>query len=63
MIADVAGKKVNKKHIDGPLGVRGRNSHNKLIREQLGWAPSMPLKGGVEKTYTWIKEQLDKEGA
>ncbi len=54
----VAGKKQTIKHIDGPLGVRGRNSDNNLIKEQLGWAPSMPLKDGIEKTYSWISKQV-----
>jgi len=48
IVSNVAGKKLKKKHIDGPLGVRGRNSHNELIKYQLGWAPSKPLKDGVE---------------
>jgi len=60
LISDVAGKKLKKKHIDGPLGVRGRNSHNELIKYQLGWAPSNPLRDGVEKTYQWIEEQVGK---
>lgn len=47
-------------HIDGPLGVRGRNSDNKLIREKLGWEPSQKLEDGMRKTYFWIKEQIEK---
>jgi nucleoside-diphosphate-sugar epimerase len=54
----VAGKTVTKKHIDGPLGVRGRNSNNDLIRENLNWDYSMTLEEGISKTYSWIKEQL-----
>jgi len=54
----VAKKNIHLKHIEGPLGVRGRNSDNKLIREKLAWAPSVPLKVGIEKTYIWIKEQI-----
>jgi nucleoside-diphosphate-sugar epimerase len=46
-------------HIDGPLGVRGRNSSNDLIREKLGWDYSMPLEEGISKTYNWIKEQIN----
>ena len=42
LVADVAGKQIGKKHINGPLGVRGRNSDNRLIKEKLGWAPSQP---------------------
>jgi len=58
--AEVAGKKLNIKHIEGPLGVRGRNSDNHLIKEKLNWAPSQPLKDGIVKTYAWIEEQLKK---
>jgi len=58
MIMEIAGKKLSIKHISGPLGVRGRNSDNRLIKQRLGWAPSMPLKKGLEITYTWIEEQV-----
>lgn len=58
---EVANKKVIKKHIPGPLGVRGRNSCNKLIQEKLSWSPSYPLKAGIEKTYKWILEQVQKQ--
>ena len=54
----VSGKKVEKNHIEGPLGVRGRNSNNDLIREKLGWDYSMTLKEGILKTYNWIDDQL-----
>ena len=54
LIADVAGKSINKVHIDGPLGVRGRNSENSLIKSELGWAPSKTLREGIAKTYNWI---------
>lgn len=60
MIMEIAGKKLSIKHIDGPLGVRGRSSDNKLIKEKLGWAPSMPLREGLKKTYEWIEEQVKK---
>jgi nucleoside-diphosphate-sugar epimerase len=56
--AKVAGKKVDKNHIDGPLGVRGRNSNNDLIREKLGWDYSQTLEEGIRKTYNWISEQI-----
>ena len=59
--AKVAGKKIDKKHIDGPLGVRGRNSNNDLIREKLGWDYEQPLEEGIRKTYEWIKYQVLKE--
>ena len=55
--AKVAGKEVRKIHVDGPLGVRGRNSNNDLVREKLGWDYSQTLEEGIRKTYTWIEEQ------
>lgn len=58
MVMDVAGKKLGIRHIPGPLGVRGRNSDNRLIRKSLGWAPSHPLVKGLEKTYAWIESQV-----
>jgi nucleoside-diphosphate-sugar epimerase len=58
--AKVAGKKVLKNHIDGPLGVRGRNSNNDLIRKELGWDYSQTLEEGIGKTYDWIEEQINK---
>ncbi|MGI9252566.1 MAG: NAD-dependent epimerase/dehydratase family protein [Thermomicrobiales bacterium] len=58
MVAEIAGKRVRIRHVDGPLGVRGRNSHNALIRERLGWAPSAPLRVGMERTYAWVAGQL-----
>ena len=59
-VEDVAGKNVTKIHIDGPLGVRGRNSNNDLIREKLGWDYSQSLKEGIRKTYTWICNEIDR---
>ena len=56
----VSGKIVDKKHIEGPLGVRGRNSNNDLIREKLDWDYSMTLEDGIRKTYNWINDQLYK---
>jgi nucleoside-diphosphate-sugar epimerase len=58
MTMEIAGKKLNIKHIPGPLGVKGRNSDNRLIKEKLGWEPSFPLKKGLEKTYPWIEKQV-----
>ena len=57
MVAEIAGKRIELRHIPGPLGVRGRNSDNKLIAEKLGWAPSQSLRSGLEKTYAWIERQ------
>jgi GDP-D-mannose 3', 5'-epimerase len=58
--AKIAGKAITKKHIEGPLGVRGRNSNNDLIREKLQWDYSMSLEDGIAKTYDWINSQLKK---
>ena len=58
LVAEVAGKEIAKHHIDGPLGVRGRNSDNRLIRDRLGWAPSQTLRQGLEHTYEWIEQQV-----
>jgi nucleoside-diphosphate-sugar epimerase len=56
-VTDISGKEVYVKHIDGPTGVRGRNSDNKLIQEKLGWQPTQPLYDGLIKTYEWINKQ------
>jgi GDP-D-mannose 3', 5'-epimerase len=58
IIAAIAGKTIAKTHIDGPTGVRGRNSDNKLIHERLGWAPAKQLNDGIAKTYSWIEQQV-----
>ena len=59
--AEIAGKKITKDHIDGPLGVRGRNSNNDLIREKLGWDYEMTLEEGMKKTYEWVRWQVSKQ--
>ena len=59
--AKVADKEVQKIHIDGPLGVRGRNSNNDLIREKLGWDYSQTLEEGIRKTYEWICNQIENK--
>ena len=56
--AKISGKEVSKIHIDGPLGVRGRNSNNDLIRDKLGWDYEQTLEEGIFKTYHWIKSQI-----
>ena len=56
--AEVSDKIVNKIHIDGPLGVRGRNSNNDIIRKKLDWDYSQTLEEGIRKTYNWIKSQI-----
>jgi GDP-D-mannose 3', 5'-epimerase len=58
MAMEIAGKDLRLRHIDGFLGVRGRNSDNRLIRQKLGWAPSSPLRKGLEITYRWVAEQV-----
>ena len=59
--AKVAGKTIHKNHIDGPLGVRGRNSNNDLVREELMWDYFMTLEEGIKKTYEWIRWQVSKQ--
>ena len=59
MAIDISGNDILIKNIPGPEGVRGRNSDNYLIRELLSWAPSQPLREGMEKTYNWIVEQIN----
>lgn len=58
LIADIAGKTIIKVHIDGPLGVRGRRSDNKLIERDLKWKPKYTLADGIAKTYSWIERQV-----
>jgi len=60
LIMQVAGKTVQINHIDGPLGVRGRNSHNELIEKTLGWRPTARLVDGLERTYEWIANEVAK---
>jgi nucleoside-diphosphate-sugar epimerase len=60
LVAQIANKDITIKNIPGPMGVMGRNSHNKLIKETIGWAPGDNLEYGLEKTYAWISEQLQK---
>jgi nucleoside-diphosphate-sugar epimerase len=61
MVASIAGKDISIKHIDGPLGVRGRNSDNRLIKEKLGWEPSRSLQAGLEVTYNWVRSQVQEK--
>lgn len=63
LVADIAGKTIEKNHIPGPLGVRGRNSDNRLIQAKLGWAPSQSLRAGLEHTYEWIERQVLRNAA
>lgn len=63
MIISLAGKRLSIRHIPGPLGVRGRTSDNRLIREKLGWEPRTPLNEGLRKTFDWISEQVSRKVA
>ena len=55
----ISGKNLSIKHIDGPIGVLGRNSDNKMIKEKLGWSPNIPLEIGMKMTYNWISDQVE----
>ena len=61
MVANIAGVRIVKKHVDGPMGVRGRNSDNTLLRRALGWTPEISLEEGLAKTYGWIEEQVKQK--
>jgi GDP-D-mannose 3',5'-epimerase len=58
IVAGIASKSIRKRHIDGPTGVRGRNSDNRLIRQRLNWSPSTALADGLRPTYEWINHQV-----
>ena len=63
LVMEIAGRDLKIRHIPGPLGVRGRNSDNRLIYEKLGWRPSRPLREGLEKTYAWVSAQVEAASA
>ncbi len=58
IVSSIAGIKIKKKHIDGPQGVRGRNSDNTMVNRVLGWTPQVSLEDGLLETYNWIEEQV-----
>ena len=58
LVANIAGISVTKKHIDGPQGVRGRNSDNTRLKNVLGWEPMVSLEDGLATTYRWIEQQV-----
>ena len=58
MVIAISGKSLKVNHIDGPQGVRGRNSDNTKLREVLGWEPGIGLEAGLEETYRWISKQV-----
>jgi nucleoside-diphosphate-sugar epimerase len=60
MVINISKKSLKIINIEGPTGVRGRNSDNDLIQKKLNWKPSQPLHEGIEKTYRWISSQVPK---
>jgi nucleoside-diphosphate-sugar epimerase len=67
IIAEIAGIQIEKKHIEGPQGVRGRNADITRLREILNWEPEISLEEGLMQTYQWIegqvREKLEREGS
>ncbi|HET9011448.1 MAG TPA: NAD-dependent epimerase/dehydratase family protein [Gemmatimonadaceae bacterium] len=61
LVADAASMRIAKRHVDGPMGVRGRNSDNTLLRQVLGWEPQISLEEGLARTYAWIEEQVEQD--
>lgn len=61
MAIAISGKHISIRNVDGPIGVRGRNSDNKLIKEKLDWTPTQSLKKGMEQTYKWISGEIKKK--
>lgn len=61
IVSRIAKKNIAINHIPGPLGVRGRNSDNRRIQNELGWSPIQPLMNGLQKTYKWISEEIDRD--
>jgi len=62
-IAEIAGVKIEKMYVEGPQGVRGRNSDNAIAKQELNWRPKISLEEGLAKTYTWIEKQLEERTA
>jgi nucleoside-diphosphate-sugar epimerase len=60
IIAEIAGTAIEKKHIPGPQGVRGRNSDNSRLRQVLGWQPQVSLEEGLKHTYSWIETEVKR---
>lgn len=60
IIAAIAGVNIAKRYVDGPQGVRGRNSDNSLLRKVLGWEPAISLEEGLRRTYPWIEDQVGR---
>jgi GDP-D-mannose 3',5'-epimerase len=63
MVAEIADKEIKKRYdLAKPQGVRGRNSDNTRLRQVLGWVPQMSLERGLERTYHWIRAELERSG-
>jgi len=61
IVAGIAGKRIGKEYdLTKPQGVRGRNSDNTILREVLGWEPSISLEEGLKRTYSWISQEVKK---
>ena len=58
LVASIAAVRIRKRHVEGPQGVRGRNSDNSRLREVLAWEPSVSLEEGLARTYAWIEQQV-----
>jgi GDP-D-mannose 3', 5'-epimerase len=58
MVIKIAGARLEKKHVPGPQGVRGRNSDNSRLRKVLGWQPEISLEEGLARTYAWIEDRV-----
>jgi len=59
VVEGIAGVRLKRRYnLDAPRGVRGRSSDNTLIKQKLGWAPSIPLVEGMQKTYRWIHDEV-----
>jgi nucleoside-diphosphate-sugar epimerase len=58
LVIGISGKRLDIVHVDGPQGVRGRNSDNTRLREVLGWEPAISLEDGLAATYAWVAEQV-----
>ena len=63
IVAEIADIRLNKRHVEGPQGVRGRNSDNTRLREVLGWEPEISLEDGLARTYAWIEDQVRESKA
>lgn len=61
LIGKIADKTLSIKNVPGPQGVMGRNSHNKLIKETIGWAPPDNLEHGLTQTYNWIQGMINEQ--